>query len=146
MSFLTSSSRSGIPVLDHPVPASEKSAYVRTMFDSISANFTFSDDLRSSMTDRVARVAQAEPQIERVGIELSRDDNSDENHRFVAKAQIDFGGPAMFTTVAARDPSLAVEFLIAKLEQRLRRQRVPTAQARAATPSTSESSKPADKF
>jgi hypothetical protein len=32
----------------------------------------------------------------------------------------------MFTTVAAREPSLAVEFLIAKLEQRLRRQRGPS--------------------
>jgi hypothetical protein len=31
----------------------------------------------------------------------------------------------MFTTVAAREPSLAIEFLIAKLEQRLRRQRGP---------------------
>ena len=110
------------------------------------ANFTLSEDLRSSMTDRVARVAQAEPQIERVGIELSREDNSDENHRFVARAQIDFGGPAMFTTVAARDASLAVEFLIAKLEQRLRRQRVPTAKARVTMPSMSEPSKPVDQL
>ena len=110
------------------------------------ANFSLSDDLRTSITDRVARVAHVEPQIERIGIELSRDDNSDEHHRFVAKAQIDFGGPAMFTTVTAGDASLAVEFLIAKLEQRLRRQRVPTAKARAATPPTSETPKPVDQF
>lgn len=110
------------------------------------ANFTISDDLRLSLTDRVARVASAEPQIERIGIELSREEGSDENHRFVAKAQIDFGGPAMFTTVAARDASLAVEFLIAKLEQRLRRQRVPTAKARATMPTATEVPKPIDQF
>lgn len=110
------------------------------------ANFTLSDDLRSNLTDRVARVANVEPQIERVGIELSRDEASDNDHRYIARAQIDFGGPAMFTTVAARDASLAVEFLIAKLEQRLRRQRVPTAHARASIPATTETPKPVDQF
>jgi ribosome-associated translation inhibitor RaiA len=112
-----------------------------------SSNLQISDELRSNIVDRTSRLISPSSQVDRVTIDLLQDSSSDVDHRYIAKAQIEFGGPALFMSVAAQDVARAVDYLIEKIDFRMRRQRAPElARSRERIPTTTEVPRPVDEF
>ena len=80
---------------------------------------------RTSTIEKASRLLPYNRQVDRILIDLERNQNSDTGEEFVAKGQIEFGGPALLASVMSHDPTKAVEYLIEQLERLLRRRCAP---------------------
>ena len=83
------------------------------------------ESARVSAQERASRLIAAFRGITAVHAEVERVKTLDTEGEgpFVAKGQIDVDGSAMLASVTSDDPSRALEFLLAKFEQLLRRRR-----------------------
>jgi ribosome hibernation promoting factor len=81
------------------------------------------DELRNAATEKASRLLAAQPRIHRIMVQLEHNADADVDSVFIAKGQVEFGGPALFTSVMAADPWHALDYLIDKLDHQLRRQR-----------------------
>ena len=79
------------------------------------------DPLRAAAIEQASRLFAHNPRIDRIRIEFDSDPLRDPADRFVAKGQIEFGGPALLASVATDDPAKSLQHLIARFDQQLRR-------------------------
>lgn len=86
-------------------------------------NFELLPSVQTAITEKASRLLRYSDRIEHVCVELENDTTRAENHQYVAKGKIDFGGPAILTSVTGRAAAPTLEYLIEQLEYQLRRQR-----------------------
>lgn len=86
-------------------------------------NFELDEDLQLATTEKAARLLRHNDKIDRVIIELENDHARDEEHQYVAKGRVDFGGPGLLASVTGADATRTLDYLIEQLDHQLRRQR-----------------------
>lgn len=87
-------------------------------------NAELSEAERTGAIEKLRRFARDRPEIARVYIDIEREVDSPPPAPFVAKGQIEIGGPDLLASVADRDPLTALEFLIENFDRQLLRRRL----------------------
>ena len=77
--------------------------------------------LKAHVREKMERLFRHEERIVRIKVELECDRKHDHDHQFIAKAQIVIHGPDIVGAVEADDCYKAIDLLIDKLDQSLRR-------------------------
>lgn len=77
--------------------------------------------LKSHVKEKMERLFRHEGHIVRIKVELECDPKHDREHKFIAKGHIVIQGPDIIATVDADDCYKAVDLLVDKLDQGLRR-------------------------
>ena len=86
-------------------------------------NLDLPEAARVSAQERASRLIAAFRGIAALHAEVERVKTVDTEGPFVAKGQVEVDGSALLASVTSDDPSRALEFLLAKFEQLLRRRR-----------------------
>ncbi len=77
---------------------------------------------RTSAVEKFTRLAQEYSEIVRIYIDVEREEaHSDNPASFVAKGQIEVGGPDLLASVANGDALKCIEFLLENFDRQLRR-------------------------
>jgi putative sigma-54 modulation protein len=76
---------------------------------------------RTSAVERFTRLAKDYPEIVRMYVDVECSADSDDPASFVAKGQIELGGPDLLASVANGDASKCIEFLLENFDRQLRR-------------------------
>lgn len=84
-------------------------------------NSGLSPESRLAAFERISRFAEHHHPLGRLLIELEQDPATAADHRFTAKGQLEFDGPALFSSVASDDPIRSLDFLLEKFDRQLRR-------------------------
>jgi len=82
-----------------------------------------SEDLRATALELASRLFAHNIHIDRIQVSFDSDPSRAPSDRFVVKGMLEFGGPALLASVTAGDPLTALQHLIAKFDQLLRRPR-----------------------
>lgn len=82
---------------------------------------TLTDEWRAAAIERASRLLRLNVEIACIRVEVEHDESRDADHQFVAKGQVELGGPALLTSVATNDPMKSIDYLIDKLDHQLRR-------------------------
>ena len=93
------------------------------------------DTARSLLTGRVRAALRRLPRIRRLHLELDEDTNRTPAARFIAKARVEMGGPALLLAAMAPAIDQAVDRLLTLVE-RSSRKRLPSRLAPAFSPAT----------
>lgn len=101
---------------DIATPTTETKVVVR------GTNFDLPEDLRNSTAQKAARLLAYNAQIQQIRLTLESYGEGTAAG-VVAKGEIVFDGPALFTSVTAPDAAQAVDYLMERLEHQLRRHR-----------------------
>lgn len=91
-------------------------------------NAPLSDAERSAAMEKITRFAQAYSEIVRIYVDVERDADSD-RPSFIAKGQIEIGGPGVLASVADQSALRSVEYLVENFDRQLRRRKPPRARA-----------------
>ena len=77
--------------------------------------------LKAHVKEKMERLFRHEERIVRIKVELECDPKHDHQHKFIVKAHIVIHGPDINATVDADDCYKAIDLLVDKLDQALRR-------------------------
>jgi Ribosome-associated protein Y (PSrp-1) len=89
-------------------------------------NVGLAAEARIAAFEKIARLLQHDADIARIRIDMTRDDQTTaEDDRYVAKGELDLGGPTLLASVASHDPLRALDFLIERFDGQLLRRRTP---------------------
>jgi len=88
-------------------------------------NAELSEAERNATVEKFTRLAQSYPEIIRMYIDVECDASSDHPATFVAKGQIEMGGPGLLASVTDANACKAVEFLLENFDRQLRRRKLP---------------------
>ncbi|HYP15900.1 MAG TPA: hypothetical protein VEQ65_01705 [Opitutus sp.] len=79
---------------------------------------------RLAALEKLSRFVERHAAVARLAVEMERKpQGAAPEEEFIAKGELELGGPGTFTSVGASDPLQALEFLLAKFERQLRRHR-----------------------
>ncbi|ACB74790.1 hypothetical protein [Opitutus terrae] len=92
-------------------------------------NFELDEPVRRATADKAVLLVRRHPLIEEICIELENDPTREAPHEYVAKGRIDFGGPALLSSVTGGDATGTLNYLLEQLEHQLRKQRLRPAPA-----------------
>ena len=98
-------------------------------------NSPLSESERSLAVEKITRFAQAYPEIGRMHVDVECDTDAD-RPSFIAKGQIEIGGPAILASVADHSALKSVEYLVENFDRQLRRRKHPRLRASSGTPRT----------
>jgi putative sigma-54 modulation protein len=76
---------------------------------------------RCAAVEKMCRLTREYTEIIRVYIDVERDADASRPSSFVAKGQIELGGPAILASIADRDPLKSVEILLEYFARQLHR-------------------------
>jgi putative sigma-54 modulation protein len=79
------------------------------------------ESLKANVREKMGRLFRHEERIVRIKVELECDRKHDINHKFVAKGHIIIHGPDLNATVEADECYKAIDLLVDKLDQSLRK-------------------------
>ena len=106
--------------MDHP--ASPTFLAESIVFRDINVGLTA--EARVLAFERIARLVQSEPDVQRIKIDILRDDKAaSEDDRFVAKGELELGGPGLLASVASPDANRSLDYLLETFQAQLRRRR-----------------------
>lgn len=88
-----------------------------------STNFALPDEVRAAALEQASRLFAHHPKIDRIRIDFECDAARTPTDRFVAKGQVEFGGPALLASVSTDTPANSLEHLVAKFDHLLHRRR-----------------------
>jgi len=88
-------------------------------------NVGFTPEARLAVFEKIARLLQYDDDIVRIRIDMTQDAQAEAEDRFVAKGELDLGGPTLLANVANSDPLRALDFLLERFESQLLRRRAP---------------------
>lgn len=88
-------------------------------------NVGFAPEARLAAFERIARLLQYDDDIVRIRIDMTQDSHAAAEDRFVARGELDLGGPTLLATVSNSDPLRALDFLLERCESQLLRRRAP---------------------
>ncbi len=99
----------------------------------LSENIVFRDinvglapESRIAAFEKIARLLQHDSAITRIRIDMTRDEQATaDDARYVAKGELDLGGPTLLASVANGDPLRALDFLVERFDGQLLRRRSP---------------------
>ncbi|HTO03801.1 MAG TPA: hypothetical protein VL069_08875 [Opitutus sp.] len=92
---------------------------------------------RSAAIERINRFAQGNPDIVRVCVDLECDAASAQPS-YIAKGQIEIGGPGILASVADHNALKSVEYLVENFDRQLRRRKHPRIRTSLRAPLTAE--------
>ena len=88
-------------------------------------NAQLSEADRSTAMERITRFAQSHPEIMRMYVDVECDAESAQPSSFIAKGQVEIGGPGLLASVADRSALKSVEYLVENFDRQLRRRKLP---------------------
>ena len=99
-------------------------------------NAQLSEADRSTAMEKMTRFAKSHPEIARMYVDVECDAESAEPSSFIAKGQVEIGGPGLLASVADRSALKSVEYLVENFDRQLRRRKLPRVRTslRARTP------------
>jgi putative sigma-54 modulation protein len=86
-------------------------------------NAPLSEADRSTAMEKIARFARSHPEIVRMSVDVECDAESDQPSSFVAKGQVEIGGPGLLASVADHSALKCVEYLVENFDRQLRRRK-----------------------
>lgn len=101
--------------MNHPSPLESHSKLILR-----GIRFLVTPELQASVETSAGRLMRHEPSIDRLRINLRRDQRG-RAVRFTAKGRIEIAGPDLSASVVGRDPLQAIKLLVAKLDRMLRK-------------------------
>lgn len=75
--------------------------------------------------EKISRFAHSHPEIARMHVDVECDVQSDQPSSFVAKGQVEIGGPGLLASVADHSALKSVEYLVENFDRQLRRRKHP---------------------
>ena len=84
-------------------------------------HLTLTDAIKNVVNEKVAKLFKHEPSIVRVRVELVQDTERKDHGEFLAKGHIQIQGPDLVVAAHAENLYKAIDFLIEKLQRKLRR-------------------------
>lgn len=84
-------------------------------------NLPLTDQLRATATEKISRLLRDDDGILRIRVDLQRDPAAAQEGEYIAKGQIELGGPDLLASVASNDPARSLEFLLENFDRQLRR-------------------------
>lgn len=84
-------------------------------------NLSLTGSLKNMVIEKVTKLFEHEPQILRIRVELSQDQQSRGNPDFIAKGIIEIRGKDLVASVSSEDSYKSIDLLAEKLDRMLRR-------------------------
>ena len=106
--------------MDHPVSPTFLAENI--VFRDI--NVGLPAEARVLAFEKIARTVQSGPDVQRIKIDILRDEKAaSEDDRFVAKGELELGGPGLLASVASPDAMRSLDYLLETFQAQLRRRR-----------------------
>jgi ribosome-associated translation inhibitor RaiA len=88
----------------------------------IRCNAALTEEDRTSAIEKLNRLTQAHPEINRLYVDIERDEDLD-HPSYITKGLLEIDGPNLLASVADENALKAVEFLVENFDRQLRRRR-----------------------
>lgn len=77
--------------------------------------------MKAAINEKAARLLRHEPRIDRIRIDVELDKTKTSKDHFIAKGQIEIGGPDIVASVDSDDAYKSIDLLVDKLDGLLRK-------------------------
>lgn len=84
-------------------------------------HINLTESMKAAVHEKVARLLRHEPRIDRIRIDVDHDKTKGSKPHFIAKGQIEIGGPDLVASVDSDDAYKSVDLLMDKLDGLLRK-------------------------